>query len=1088
MQTQPTRETGLPLRPAAVHTMRWRCIGPHRGGRVVAVAGDPSDPAVFYFGACAGGVWKTTDGGQYWRNVSDGFFTTAAVGAIAVSESDPNVIYVGTGETCIRGNVSHGDGVYKSTDGGKTWTNVGLRDTRHIGKIRIHPQNPDIVYVAALGHAFGPNEERGVFRSTDGGKTWEKVLYRSPNTGAVDLSMDPNNPRILYATMWQARRTFWSLSSGGPECGIFKSTDGGDTWVDISRNEGLPKGILGKIGVAVSPAQPDRVYAIVEAEDGALFRSDDGGQTWQRLSEQPGLRWRAWYYMHIYADPLDPDTVWVLNGECWKSIDGGKTFVSVPTPHGDNHDLWIDPKNPLRMIEGNDGGACVTYNGGRSWSTLYNQPTAQMYHVTADNQIPYRVYGSQQDNTAISIPSMSVLGAITPSEWYEPGGGESGYIAVRPDDPNIVFGGAIGSGEGNGRLTRYDHRTGHIRNITVWPVDQGMGDGAETLKYRFQWTFPIVISPHDPNVLYVCSNVVHRSTDEGMSWEVISPDLTRNDKTKQQASGGPITKDNTGAEVYDTIFAFVESPHEPGVFWVGTDDGLVHLSRDGGKTWQDITPPDLEPWTLVSVLEVSPHDPATAYIAATRYKHDDYRPYLYKTNDYGKTWTKIVDGIPEDDFTRVIREDPNRRGLLYAGTETGIYISFDDGGHWQRFQLNLPVCPIHDLMVKGTDLIAATHGRSFWILDDLTPLHQMADGLADKPVHLFTPRDTTRFKVYKGYGSESKTETSYRMAGPLVFGYRKRETPTGTTVEELLDAGENPPNGVIITYWLKEQPEGEVTLTILDEAGNEIRTFSSEPPKPAQLADGSAPSPRERAMIEGGEAPGSEEKKEPRVPKDAGLNRFVWDMRVPGPTMVPGDKTTEDYRDGPVVVPGTYQVRLTVGEESQTATFRILKDPRIAATDEDLAEQFQLLLAIRDKVSEVHEAVNTIRDVRRQVDDWARRAGERDGGSAVVDAAKSLREKLTAIEEELIQVKGDDPRQFPSKLNWKLAVLTVFVDSDDARPTKQARDAFAELAAQADTHLAALRQVLDTDLAAFDRAVRDAGIPAVVPTNGSARV
>ncbi|HEX3724536.1 MAG TPA: glycosyl hydrolase, partial [Nitrolancea sp.] len=624
--------------------LEWRLVGPHRGGRVVAVAGHPTEPATFYFGGCAGGVWKTTDGGTYWENISDGFFKTSAVGCLAVSTSDPNVIYAGMGETAIRGNVSHGDGVYKSTDGGQTWSNVGLSNTRAIAKVRVHPHNPDLVYVAALGHVWGPNPERGVYRSKDGGKNWEQILFRSEKAGAIDLSMDPHNPRILYATTWEAQRYPYKLNSGGEGSGIFKSTDGGDSWTEITRNPGLPTGVLGKIGISVSPAQTNRVYAIVEAIDGAVFRSDDGGAHWQRLSEEGGLRWRAWYYHHIFADPQNADTVWVLNGNCYKSIDGGKTFSKVATPHGDNHDLWIDPNNTQRIIEGNDGGANVTFNGGRSWSSIYNQPTAQLYHITTDNQVPYRLYGSQQDNSAISVPSMSVTGAITFIEWMEPGGGESGYLAVKPTNSNVIVGGGIGSGEGDGRLIRYDHSTGQHQNVSVWPVVTGMGEGANALKYRFQWTFPILYSPHNPDTLYVTSNHVHRSTDEGMSWDVISPDLTRNDPSTLEASGGPITKDNTGAEVYGTIFAFVESPQQQGLFWAGSDDGLVHISKDNGKSWQNITPPDLPEWAMISIIEASPHDVATAYVAATCYKSDNFAPYLYKTNDYGQSWTKIVSG------------------------------------------------------------------------------------------------------------------------------------------------------------------------------------------------------------------------------------------------------------------------------------------------------------------------------------------------------------------------------------------------------------------------------------------------------------
>ncbi|HUZ00115.1 MAG TPA: glycosyl hydrolase [Thermomicrobiaceae bacterium] len=1082
MQEQQSASTGL---LTGTPGMAWRLIGPHRGGRVVAVAGDPGDAAVFYFGACAGGVWKTVDGGTYWENVSDGHFNTAAVGAIAVAQSDPSVIYVGTGETTLRGNVSHGDGVYRSTDGGKTWRNVGLADTRHIGDIAVHPTNPDVVFVAALGHAFGPNEERGVFRSKDGGGHWEKVLYRGPDAGAVDLSMDPANPRIIYATIYQVRRNFWNLTSGGPECGIFKTTDGGDTWEEITRNEGLPSGLLGKIGIAASPARRDRVYAIVEANDGAVFRSDDGGATWQRQSEQPGLRWRAWYYMHIYADPSDADTVWVMNGDCWKSIDGGKTFQSIPTPHGDNHDLWIDPHDSLRMVEGNDGGATVTYNGGRSWSTLLNQPTAQFYHVTTDTRLPYRVYGSQQDNTAITVPSMSVNGAIGETEWYEPGGGESGYIAVRPDDPNIVFAGAIGSGEGNGRLLRYDHSTGHVRNITVWPVVQGMGNGAQDLRYRFQWTYPILLSPHDPNVLYVTSNHVHRSTDQGMSWETISPDLTRNDPQKQQPSGGPITKDNTGAEVYDTIFAFAESPHERGVFWAGSDDGLIHVSRDNGASWQNVTPSDLPAWSLVSVIEVSPHAAGTAYVAATRYKLDEYRPYLFKTTDYGQSWRRIDGAFPSGEITRTVREDPVRQGLLYTGTETGVYVSFDDGGSWQRVQSNLPVCPIHDLIVKDSDLVVATHGRSFWILDDLSPLREYAPSAAGT-TKLFTPRDTPRLKTYKGYGSESTTDVSYSMAGPVVVSYWKREQPTNVPDMQFLDAGKNPPHGVIVTYTLAAKPEGEVTLTFLTAGGDEIRTFSSKgSEKPSADADRDLePFELEQRQIEGGTpSSGDEEKKEPRVAAEAGLHRFVWDMRYPGASKVPGDKTVEGYLEGPEVAPGTYQVRLSVDGREQTATFKILKDPRVAASQEDLQAQFDLLMKIRDKLSATHDAVNTARNLRRDLAEAERRAKGRDGETAIATAAAELRRKLGAVESALIQAKGDDPRQFPTRLNGQLAALTSFVESADSRPTRQEQEAYDALAGAIDAQLDALEQIVERDLPALEQRLRAAGVSALHATS-----
>ncbi|MBX5446764.1 glycosyl hydrolase [Sphaerobacter sp.] len=1057
--------------PALLKAVSWRLIGPFRGGRVVAVAGDPVDPRVFYFGACAGGVWKTVDGGLTWENVSDGFFTSAAIGAIAVSESDPNVIYVGTGETTIRGNVVEGDGVYKSTDGGRTWQHLGLADTRAIGRIRIHPQNPDIVYVAALGHVFGPNEERGVFRSTDGGKTWEKVLFRSERAGAVDLSMDPSNPRILYASIWEAYRTPYSLVSGGPECGLFRSTDGGDTWEEITRNEGLPKGTIGKIGVSASGAKPGRVWALVEAEDGALFRSDDYGQTWQRLSESPSLRQRPWYYMHVFADPVDPETVYVLNLDMLRSTDGGQTFHGIPTPHGDNHDLWIDPKNPQRMINGNDGGACVSYNGGVSWSSIYNQPTAQFYHVTTDTREPYRVYGAQQDNTTISGPSRSDSGAITNGEWYPVGGGESGYIAVRPDDPNIVYAGSYG-----GHLTRYDHRTGQKRNIMVWPENH-MGWAAKDLKYRFQWTFPIVISPHNPNVLYVCSNHVHRSTDEGSSWETISPDLTRNDTSKMGPSGGPITRDNTSVEYYGTVFAFAESPVQPGLLWAGSDDGLIHISRDGGQTWQNVTPPDLPEWALISIIEPSPHDPAVAYVAATRYKLDDRTPYLYKTQDYGQTWTRITDGIPEDDFTRVIREDPERPGLLYCGTESGLYVSFDDGGYWQSLRgdgtpgngKSLPVVPIHDLAVKGSDLIAATHGRSFWVLDDLTPLRQMRAEIAEQEAHLFAPRPAIRYRGgLRNFLHPGVTGREYLSTGPEQV-IQRREGKR----EEFLNAGANPPSGVVVTYWLKEKPEGEVTLTFLDADGNEIRTFTSE-------ETGSEPKGDESEAKEH-----KPKKKEPRVPKEAGTNRFIWDLRYPDAhdTDPPAVLWAGTLR-GPLAVPGQYQVRLTVNGQSYTQPFEVKVDPRVTVSQEDLQAQFDLLLKIRDKLSETHDAIMQIRNLRSQAREWQQRAQGSAEGEVIASAAESLIKALTEIEEELIQVKAkeiEDPLNFPVKLNNKLAALAAIVDSADAAPTRQSVETYEELTAAIDRQLERLAEIVERDVTALNAQIREAALPALAP-------
>ncbi len=787
-----------PYDPSFLQDLQWRCIGPPRGGRVVAVAGDPVEPMTAYFGAVAGGVWKTTDGGTYWENVSDGFLNTSSIGALAVAPSDPNVIYAGTGETTIRLDVSYGDGVYKSTDAGKTWTHLGLEETRHIGEIRVHPNDPDLVYVAALGHAFGPNPERGVYRSRDGGRNWEKVLYRSPKAGAVDLAMDPNNPRLLYASIWETYRNFWSLSSGGPDSGLFKSTDGGDTWTEISDNEGLPKGIKGKIGVAVSPAQADRVWAIVESEQEGLYRSDDGGRKWQRVSDNRDLIHRPWYYCHVFADPCHADTVYVTNLKMWKSTDGGRRFEQVTTPHGDNHDLWIDPKDPRHLVQGNDGGACVSFNGGRSWSNIYNQLTAQLYRIDIDNQFPYRVYATQQDNASICVPSATEYGAIAWGHCFSPGTGESGFVAVHPENPDIVYLGAIGSSPGgNGVLQRFDRKTGQIRLVNVWP-EESTGWAPKDLKYRFAWTYPIAISPHDPNVLYAGGNMLFRSLDGGGSWEAISPDLSRNDPTKLEASGGPVTKDASGAEGYATLSTFVESKHQPGEFWAGTDDGLVHLSRDGGGNWDNITPPELPEWSYVGCVEVSPHDPATAYVSATRYKLDDYRPYLYKTEDYGRSWRSVTGDFPQDQITRVVRADPVRAGLLFVGTETGVFVTFDDGEHWQPLRNNLPVVPVYDLKIKDSDLVAGTHGRSFWILDDLTPLRRMDAQAAG----LFPPRPTYRTRLNWSVNMFADKGKNYMLGLGGNACYYQDETSEGESVRRFLDAGQNPPSGVIVYYLL----------------------------------------------------------------------------------------------------------------------------------------------------------------------------------------------------------------------------------------------------------------------------------------------
>jgi len=1027
--------------------LKYRNIGPFRGGRVVAVAGVTSQPSVYYFGGTGGGMWRTTDGGATWTPISDGQFKTGSVGAIAVSESDPNTLYVGMGEPDIRGNASAGDGVYKSTDAGKTWKNVGLENTFHIGAVRIHPRNPDIVYVAALGHQFGPNDDRGVFKTTDGGKTWKKILFRNRNTGAVDLILDPNVPNTIYATFWDVHRTPWSLESGGPGSGMFKSTDAGDTWTEITRNPGLPKGLLGRIGVTVSPQNSDRVWAIVEAEDGGVFRSDNGGRTWTKVNEERKLRQRAWYYSRIFADPLKEDTVFVVNTSFYRSDDGGKTYATIRTPHGDNHYLWIAPNDSNRMIECNDGGANVSINGGRTWTTQDQQPTAQFYRVALDTDWPYHAYGAQQDNSTVRIVTRSDEGAINPHDWYDVGGGESGWVVPDPKNSQIVFAGSY-----DGLLTQYNHRTGQQRNITVWP-DNPMGYGAEGMKYRFQWNFPLLFSPNDPSTLYAGGDHVFKTTNAGSSWEAISGDLTRNDKSKQGPSGGPLTKDNSAVEYYDTIFTIAESTLKKGLIWVGSDDGLVHVTQDGGKHWDNVTPKDMPEWIQVNSIEASPFDPGTAYFAATMYKFDDFRPYLYKTTDYGKTWTRIDVGIPPSAFTRVIREDPNRRDMLVAGTETGMYVSFNGGSSWRSFQLNLPVVPITDLAFqkREKELVVATQGRAFWILDDLPLVYQLAGSTLKEDMKLFQPKET--YRTLRGGA---------------------RMPPVGE--------GQNPPAGAVIYYSFREKPQGEVTLEFLDSSGKLIRKVSSaEAPKRAE------PAPGEEDEDEGPRPiPGAN-----RVPAEAGLNRFVWDLRYPDATSFPGMILWAANVHGPVVTPGAYQVRLTAGGKSETQSFDIKKDPRLATTAQDFARQLEVALQIHGKLDQADLAVVQIRDVRKQLDDYAARVKD----PKVSDSAKTLANKLTAVEEALYQTKNranEDPLNFPIKLNNKLANLLGGVESSDDAPTLQDTQVYEDLASQVNAQLTALKSLLATDLSNFNKLVHEQNVPAVIitepkPPSGSAR-
>jgi photosystem II stability/assembly factor-like uncharacterized protein len=1017
--------------------MDFRCIGPYRGGRVTAVAGVRHDPLTYYFGGTGGGVWKTTDAGASWRPVSDREFKTGSVGAIAVSESDPNVVYVGMGESPIRGNLSSGDGVWKSTDAGRTWHNVGLGDTKQIARVRISPTDPDVVYVAAQGHAWGPNPQRGVFRTQDGGKTWQKVLFVDDATGAADLAMDPNNPRILYAAFWQVVRMPWDFISGGPGSSLWKSTDGGDTWKKLT--EGLPEEMLGRIGVAASAASPGRVWAIVEAKDrGGLYLSDDFGETWKQVSDNHSIRERAWYYSWVYADPKDANVVWVPNVELHKSVDGGKTFGTVPEPHGDDHDMWIDPDDPDRIVMGTDGGACVTFNGGESWSTLMNQPTGQFYRVITDNRFPYWVYGSEQDWGSVATPSGVPGYGIDFTDWHPVGGGESGWIAPLPTDPDIVF-----AGEYGGQITRYDNRTREVWNIMAWPQ---LADGHATrdLKYRFQWNAPILISPHDPNTLYHAAQVLVRSHDQGKTWEVMSPDLTRNDPSKQGRSGGPIQSDITGVEVYDTIFALAESVHEKGVIWAGTDDGLVKLTRDDGKTWQDVTPKGFPAWIQVNSIELSPHDRGTAYLAATRYKFDDDRPYLYKTGDYGKTWSKITDGIPDGAFTRVIREDPVRRGLLFAGTERGLYLSFDDGASWQAFQRNLPTVPITDLAIKDGDLVVATQGRSFWILDDLTPLRLWEGQLEASPVHLFPPRPTPRFMA---------------------------EAVTPEEAGQLRNMGTNMPVGVVIDFWLKSKPGKDEAVTLEILSGDKvIRSLTS---KQEEFTGDLKQRTEEKELWKDRDKP---------LKLHEGLNRYVWDMRVFKPTLAPRTVFNEGEATPPKVAPGSYRVRLTLGGASQTQTFDVKPNPTSPATSEDLKVQFDLLEAIRDEVSTANETVMKIRDVRSQVLNLGRRAERLGKGDALAKRADAVAEQLTAVELELTNpnIRADeDDLNYEPKLDHDLVYLAGVVASADRRPTEGSLALHRELKARLDAAVGQYQALMAGQVAEFSRAADELSLPRI---------
>jgi photosystem II stability/assembly factor-like uncharacterized protein len=1008
--------------------MQWRQIGPFRGGRALTIEGVPGEPDTYYFGAVAGGVWKTTDGGANWKPLFDKE-PISSIGAIAIAPSDHNVIYAGTGEAAIRGNTTYGTGVFKSIDAGKTWQNVGLKDSRQIGALIVDPRNADVVLVAALGHAFGPNQERGIFRTIDGGKTWTKVLSKDENTGGIDVVFDPHNPNIVFASLWQSRRQPWFFSSGGPGSGLYRSEDNGVTWKHLEGN-GLPDGILGKIGIAVSGADPNRIYAIIEAKEGGLYRSDDAGQHWSRINEDGRFRQRAWYFSKVYADPKSADTVYLLNTGLFRSVDGGKTFNLLPARHGDHHGLWIDPQNPTRIGNANDGGVNISTDGGKTWTTQNNQPTAQFYHVAVDNAFPYHIYGAQQDNSSVGIASRTDWGAIGPADWFVAGGGECGFVVPDPRDWHIIY------SNNEGYITRYDNSKKEVQDVSVWPLDNS-GHGAADLVHRFQWVSPLMLSPHNPDVLYTGAECVFKSADHGHTWTQISGDLTRNDKSKQQPSGGPLTNDITSVEYYNTIFALAESPIKKGTLWAGTDDGLVHVTTDDGQHWSKVAP-KMPEWSTVDLIDPSPHDGNTAYVAVDRHKLDDFKPYIFKTTDLGKTWTAITSGIPDGSYVHAVREDPKQRGLLYAGTETGVFVSFDDGAHWQSLQLNLPVSPIHDLVVKDDDLVVATHGRSFWVLDDLTPIRQLNKQLLTTDVILYQP------------------QTALRLHYPTEFDRRQ-------------PVGDNPPAGAIIDYYFKSLPKDEVSLDILDASGKVVRHLSSKEKK-----EGEQP-PEWPDRVE----------RPKTIPANEGMNRFAWDLRYDDPVQIPGAFYSGEGPKGPLALPGDYQVKLAVGGKSQTAPLHLAIDPRTKGTEPALPKQFTLSMQVNDRISQLHQAVNEIRDLKSQVQTLHKRFGDDQRLKPALDAADQLDHKMSEVEQELIQVnmKGSEANlAFPNKLNERFDTFSHAIDAGDAEPTKPQLDVFELLSNQLREQLQKWAQIKKEDVPKVDGLIKQANLPALIIT------
>jgi photosystem II stability/assembly factor-like uncharacterized protein len=993
---------------------KYRSIGPYRGGRSGAVTGDTKNKNTFYFGNTGGGVWKTIDGGSNWKNSTDKYFG-GSIGCVAIAPSDNTVLYVGEGESTLRGNVSEGHGIWRTDDGGRSWRNLGLKDTRHIIRIIIHPKNPDVVWVAAIGHLFGANEERGIFKTIDGGKTWKKVLYVNNQTGCSDLIMEPGNPSVLYAGTWRIQRTPYSLESGGDGGGLWKSIDGGETWKNIAANKGLPKGLWGIVGVTVAPSNTDKIYAIIENKDGGLFVSTDAGETWALQSSDNNIRQRAWYYSKIFVDPKNENSVYALNVNFLKSVDGGKTFKNINTPHGDHHDLWIDPEDGRRMIIGDDGGAQISFDGGENFSTYQNQPTAQFYRVSTDNHFPYRILGAQQDNSTVRILSRSDGGQITQDDWQPTAGAESGYVVADPLNPDVIYGGNYG-----GYLSRLDHKTGENRAVSVWP-DDPLGGGADVSKYRFQWNYPIFFSPHNPKKLYAGGNVLFATENEGASWTALGGDLTTNDKIKQRSSGGPITKDNTGVEVYCTIFTATESALEKDLLWTGSDDGLINVSKDGGQHWENVTPPAAGKWMMWNCVEADPFVKGKAYFVGTKYKSDDFAPYIFKTADYGKTWVKITNGITANHFARCIRADKKVKGLLYAGTEYGMYISYDDGANWKPFQLNLPVVPITDLTIKENDLVVATQGRAFWVLDDLSVVQQKATDITNKNLHVFAVNDAYRFD--------------------------------GTQNLNVKNAGMNPPNGTVINYWLKNVVDSpKVSIEILDKNKKQIKLFAT-----------------------------NAKEKEDKIDVTKGMNQFVWNMLYPAGEKIEGQILWHGVVSGPKAAPGNYFYKVKADKDSAEGNFVIKANPVYKLSQQDYEEQFNFLITIKDKFNDIQKAIKNIQTLRKQITDFTEKQGK-DYPKEIKQQADTINKQMTAIEEALHQTKaksGQDVLNFPIRLDDKISGLYDFASSGNAAPAKQVKDTYAELAAQADVQLNALKKIMEEDVMKLNALIREKALPVI---------